>query len=134
LEKSDQVNPEHDGIHAFLCKLMPDCEASIPKDEFVKHVRSWNVPSLERNAAEDEDERVKQYAKNLTMGRKIKALWSIYGPKVIFMSLVISFQLAFGLWQLMTYVNKREARAAFGWGVIVAKGSAGVLYPTLFLM
>lgn len=42
--------------------------------------------------------------------------------------------LAFGLWQLMVYVKKPDVRRALGWGVIMAKGFAGTLYPILFFM
>ncbi|KAK0527022.1 hypothetical protein OC842_005001 [Tilletia horrida] len=50
------------------------------------------------------------------------------------MAFVISLQIGFGLWQGLTYVNNAPVRRALGWGVIVAKFSAGALYPTLFFM
>lgn len=50
------------------------------------------------------------------------------------MAFVIALQIAFGTWQLVIYIMNPVTRAAFGWGVVAAKVSAGVLYPTLFFM
>jgi respiratory burst oxidase len=50
------------------------------------------------------------------------------------MAFVVALQVAIGLWQMVIYIRKPLVRAAFGWGVILAKASAGVLYPTLFFM
>ena len=36
---------EHDGLHAFLRAIMPDCSGSIGRAEFIRLVSSWNVPS-----------------------------------------------------------------------------------------
>ena len=44
------------------------------------------------------------------------------------MAFVISLQLGMDLWQLIKYLNE-PYRGAFGWGVVLAKTSAGVLYP-----
>jgi hypothetical protein len=135
LEKGkEETNPEQQNIEAFLRSLMPNSGASIPRDELIEHVKSWNVPSQKQNCAEDQDQENSDYNQKLSMARRARAYWAINGPKKLFRLFVIVLQLAFGLWQLMTYVNKHKARAAFGWGVIVAKGSAGVLYPTLFFM
>jgi hypothetical protein len=129
-----EQNPEHDGIHTFLCNLMPECGFLITRDEFRKAVTSWNVPSQDQNCAEDPDADATDYEQKLSLVRKFRAHWAMKGPKIMFIGFVIALQLAFGLWQLLTYVNKRNARAAYGWGVVVAKGSAGVVYPTLFFM
>jgi predicted ferric reductase len=134
VEKAEHVNPEHDGIHAFLCSLMPKCSESIPKNEFMDRVRLWNIPSMDQNCVEDETEHAKEYSKKLAFVRKVRAHWDMRGPKILFITCVIMLQLAFGLWQLIKYVNDPIANAALGWGVVMAKGSAGVLYPTLFFM
>jgi len=133
-EKGDtQHHTEHDGLHAFLCNLMPDCDhTAIPKDEFKSRVKSWNIPSQKQNSAEDEHEQAKDYQKNLTLYRKARALWSLRGPRILFACFVGAMILAFGLWQLMEYVNKPDVRRALGWGVIMAKAFAGTLYPILF--
>lgn len=129
-----EENPEHDGIHTFLSSLMPGCGSAINKEEFHRAVTSWNVPSQDQNCAEDQDADANNYEHKLSLMRKLRAHWAMKGPKIMFISFVIALQFAFGLWQLLTYVNNRYARAAYGWGVIVAKCSAGVLYPTLFFM
>ncbi|QDS73101.1 hypothetical protein FKW77_000663 [Venturia effusa] len=129
-----EKNPEHDDIHAFLTKLMPECGSSIDREVFRRTVKKWNVPSQDQNCAEDQDKDATDYENKLSLVRKARAHWAMKGPKIMFIGFVIALQLAFGLWQLLTYVNNQNARAAYGWGVIVAKGSAGVLYPTLFFM
>ncbi|KAL8884418.1 MAG: hypothetical protein Q9192_006853 [Flavoplaca navasiana] len=43
-------------------------------------------------------------------------------------------QIAFGVWQLVKYLTTSPYRAGWGWGVVVAKTSAGVLYPTMFFL
>jgi predicted ferric reductase len=134
VENAEHVNPEHDGIHAFLCSLIPRCTESIPKDEFIQRVRQWNIPSMDQNCEEDEEDQAKEYSNRLTLFRKARAYWDLRGAKIMFIAFVVMLQLAFGFWQLMEYVNKPLVRAALGWGVILAKGSAGALYPTLFFM
>lgn len=134
IEKNQHVNPEHDGIHAFLCSLMPRCTESIPKDEFMQRVRQWNIPSLKQNCKEDEDEQAREYHRKLTLLRKLRANWDMRGPKILFITFVVFLQLAFGLWQMISYIKNAKARAALGWGIILSKAAAGVLYPTLFFM
>ena len=126
---------EHDGLHAFLCNLMPHCdESDIPVDEFKNRVKQWNIPSQKQHSAEDEQEQAMDYKKRLTLLRKARALWSLRGPRILFACLVGAMILAFGLWQAMLYVNKPDVRRALGWGVIMAKAFAGTLYPILFFM
>ncbi|KAK3686914.1 hypothetical protein LTR37_019356 [Vermiconidia calcicola] len=50
------------------------------------------------------------------------------------MAFVVALQIAMGVWQLVKYLQLPLPRAALGWGVVLAKTSAGVLYPTLFFM
>jgi FtsZ-binding cell division protein ZapB len=135
LEKGkEEVTPEQDGIQDFLRSLMPNSGSSLSRGELIEHVKTWNVPSQNQNCAEDQDEQVNDYHHKLSWGRRARAYWAIHGPKKLFRLFIVVLQLAFGLWQLMSYVNNHKARAAFGWGVVVAKGSAGALYPTLFFM
>lgn len=120
------------GLHAFLCTLMPDCGARISREDFAQHVKTWELPSQDQS--ELEDNRKKGYGYKHSFWRKAKAYWAVNGAKIAVLSFVVALQLAFGLWQLVKYIKNREARAALGWGVILAKGSAGVLYPTFFFM
>lgn len=45
--------------------------------------------------AEDEH---KEFMKDMGMGRKIRAWWSVRGPEVLFVGLVVGMQIAFGTW------------------------------------
>lgn len=118
--------------HEFLRTLIKSDKDSIPRDEFEKCVKTWEIPSLEqdRKEAKDEDE----YVKKMSIWRRMRAWWAVRGPQVVFMVIVVSFMLAFGIWQLVKYLTYDEYRPAFGWGVVVSKTSAGVLYPTFFFI
>ncbi|KAE8233890.1 hypothetical protein CF326_g1072 [Tilletia indica] len=143
------------GLHSFLVSLLPDvndgekqpgeaglsqrdinADFQISKDDFLKEVRGWNVPSPDqsRSDAQAEEADAVEYEKQLPFRRKLAAHWSVEGPTYLFMTFVIALQLAFGLWQGFIYVKNQPIRQALGWGVIVAKFSAGALYPTLFFM
>ncbi|PVH99848.1 hypothetical protein DM02DRAFT_415978 [Periconia macrospinosa] len=104
----------------------------IPRAEFEECVRNWEIPSLEqdRKEAKEEDE----YFKNISIWRRIRAYWAVKGPSILFMALVISIMLAFGIWQLVKYLTYEQYRPAFGPGVVVSKACAGVLYPTFFFI
>jgi dual oxidase len=118
--------------HAFLRSLLGSSEDRIPRSQFEQSVRTWKIPSLEqdRKEAKDEDD----HLKHMSIWRRIRAYWAVKGPQIMFMGLVMAFMLAFGIWQLTKYLTQRQYRAGFGWGVVVAKTSAGVLYPTFFFL
>ncbi|RMY94802.1 hypothetical protein D0864_05449 [Hortaea werneckii] len=105
---------EQDGLHAFLCSLLPggsDAEgARMSRADFVARVKNRTPPPLATKTAR------------------------VLGPTILFMAVVLALQLALGLWQLISYLRKPLVRAALGWGVVLAKTAAGVLYPTLFFM
>lgn len=119
---------EGDGLHKFLCHIMPDSSAELNREEFVKHVKSWNVPS--QIGAKDAHKEDVEQEQRIPFRRRIRAYWAVHGPNIIFLAIVIAFVIAAGLWQCLIYVTNPGARAALGWGVIVAKLSAGVIYPT----
>ncbi|EEY14315.1 conserved hypothetical protein [Verticillium alfalfae VaMs.102] len=124
---------ENDHIrHAFLRSMMGSEEQRIPRDEFAKRVKEWKIPSLEQ--AKKEEKQEKQYMKSVTVWRRIRAYWAVHGPEICFLALVIGMQLAFGIWQLVKYQTTPAYRAAFGWGVVMAKTCAGALYPTFFFL
>jgi hypothetical protein len=91
---------EEQGKGEFLRTLIGTNENSIPRAKFAECVRSWEIPSLEqdRKEAQDEDE----YVKNMSIWRKLRAYWAVEGPQIAFMALVVSFMLAFGIWQLVS--------------------------------
>ncbi|RGP62648.1 hypothetical protein FSPOR_9228 [Fusarium sporotrichioides] len=119
--------------HAFLRRMMGDSGVDkIPRDEFAKMVKEWKIPSLKQAKKEEEEE--KSYIKRLPGWRRIRSYWAVHGPEIVFLGVVISMQLAFGIWQLVKYQTTPGYRAAFGWGVVMAKTCAGALYPTFFFL
>lgn len=126
------LSHEGDGLHRFLCHIMPDCSSELNREEFVKHVRSWNVPS-QKGAKDAHKEDVEQ-EKRIPFRRRIRAYWAVHGPNIIFLAIVIAFIVAAGLWQCLIYVTNPGARAALGWGIIMAKLAAGTIYPIMGFM
>lgn len=118
--------------HEFLRSIIGTHQNRISSAEFESVVRQWHIPSLEqdRKEARDEDE----YLRKLSLWRRIRAYWAVKGPEIMFLALVVAFMLAFGIWQLVKYVTYEQYRPAFGWGVVISKTSAGVLYPTFFFL
>ena len=123
-----------DGLHAFLCSLMPECDARLSKNDFISRVKTWEVPSQKQTDSKASDAESAAQGREMPLRRRVRAYWAVHGPAICFMAVVVALQLAFGLWQLIIYIRNEQARAAFGWGVVLAKSSAGVLYPTLFFM
>lgn len=123
---------DKDARHVFLRSMMGSDADRISRQEFADIVRQWNIPSLTQAKKEEEDE--KTYFRRRPGWRKIRAYWAVHGPEVAFLALVISIQVAFGVWQLVKYSMAPEYRAAFGWGAVMAKTCAGALYPTFFFL
>lgn len=118
--------------HQFLRYCMGTDKDTIPTQEFAAIVKSWNIPSVEQDRQNKQNS--KDYMKTLPLGRRLRAYWEVNGPQYLFLALVISLQVAFGTWQLVKYLIAIQYRQAFGWGLILAKVTAGALYPTLFFM
>lgn len=121
--------------HEFLRTLMGSSavERAIPRDEFAHIVRGWKIPSL-KQAKKNEDEDSIGYFGKVPGWRRVRAYWAVHGPEIVFLGFVVSMQLAFGIWQLVKYQTTPKYRAAFGWGVVMAKACAGALYPTFFFL
>ncbi|KAL3420613.1 FAD-binding domain-containing protein [Phlyctema vagabunda] len=118
--------------HTFLRSIIGTDKNRIPRDEFQATVKKWNIPSLDPDKkAEVEHE---EYMRQMGWGRRIKSHWNVDGPEWLFLGLVVSMQIAFGTWQLVKYLTEVQYRQAFGWGVVLAKTSAGILYPTMFFL
>jgi dual oxidase len=122
----------NDARHEFLRSLICTREDKIPRADFEKCIKKWNIPSMEsdRKKAKDEDD----YLKQMSIWRRIRAYWAVEGPQVMFLVLVVSLMLAFGVWQLVKYITAPQYRPVFGWGAVVSKTCAGVLYPTFFFL
>ncbi|KAF3008040.1 hypothetical protein E8E14_004841 [Neopestalotiopsis sp. 37M] len=118
--------------HRFLRGMMGSDQQRISRGEFAARVREWKIPSMKQDS--EDEKRDEELLKSMSIWRRIRAYWAVRGPDVLFVALVVSMQLAFGIWQLVKYATETQYRAAFGWGVILAKTCAGALYPTMFFL
>ncbi|CCG82319.1 Putative uncharacterized protein [Taphrina deformans PYCC 5710] len=100
---------------------------------FTNMVKSWQVPTM-KSLGRKIDEKSKMYEASLPIGRRLRAHWSIEGPQSTFVMLVIALQTALAVWLMVRELNDRKLLDLLGWGLVVAKTSAGVLYPTLALL
>lgn len=137
---SDLAGPDDDDHsperHAFLRGMVGFSAANgdrFTREEFKDIVRRWNIPSLEKLKTEEEAEHTYFQARRLGW-RRMRAYMSVNGPKIAFITVFVAAELAFGIWQLVKYETVPEYRAAFGWGVVMAKTNAGTLYPTFFFL
>ncbi|KAL4892305.1 FAD-binding domain-containing protein [Aspergillus ambiguus] len=121
-----------DARHQFLHRIIGSHEQWISRQDLMQRIHEWKIPSLQTEAKNDQDENA--YVHRLSFWRRLRAYWSVHGPKILFLAMVISIQLAFGIWQLVKYLTTAEYRNAFGWGAVLAKTCAGALYPTFFFL
>lgn len=126
------ITHKGNGLHRFLCHIMPSCNSELNREEFLKHVKSWNVPS-QKGTKDAHKEDVEQ-EKRIPFRRRVRAYWAVHGPNIVFLAIVIAFIVAAALWQCLIYVTNSRARAALGWGIIVAKFCAGAIYPIMGFM
>jgi dual oxidase len=70
----------------------------------------------------------------MSVWRRTRAWWAVKGPELAFLALIASFMTAFGVWQFVRYLTSDLYTPAFGWGAVLAKTCAGVLYPTFFFL
>ncbi|EON64592.1 hypothetical protein W97_03825 [Coniosporium apollinis CBS 100218] len=123
---------EDEQRHQFLRSIIGTDKSRIPRPEFARTVKTWDIPSLEQEKKQEQDQ--KEYMRSMPLHRRFRSYWAVHGPEWMFLALVVAMQLAFGIWQLVKYLTHPLFRPAFGWGVVVAKTSAGVLYPTFFFL
>jgi dual oxidase len=119
-------------LHEFLRTVIDTREDCIKRDAFAESVKKWEIPSLEqdRKEAKEEDD----YLKQMSVYRRARAYCAVKGPEIVFMAIVASFMIAFGVWQFVKYLTSTLYTPAFGWGTVLAKTCAGVLYPTFFFL
>ncbi|PWN31593.1 uncharacterized protein FA14DRAFT_139337 [Meira miltonrushii] len=119
--------------HAFIRKMLGEEHGEcIPVQQFKDRIQNWKIPSLEQEKQNEKEEG--DHLKRASFRRKMYAWWRVVGPEYVFMAVVVALQLGLGIWQCLKYALGREYQAAFGWGVALAKFSAGALYPTLFFL
>ena len=108
---------------AFLREMMGTDKDQIPRAEFAERVRAWKIPTMERQKMSDKDDD-DEYTRGMGVVRKIRAYWSVRGPTMVFLAMVLSFQLALGIWQAVKYATREKYFAALGWGVVLVSTSA----------
>ena len=118
--------------HHFLRHMLRTDAAQISTEDFANTVRGWNVPSL-KQVRKIEDEAT-AYLRSFSAWRRVRAYWAVEGPEYVFMGFVVGLMIAFGVWQMVKYITTPKYRAALGWGVVLSKTNAGILYPTWFFL
>ena len=102
---------------AFLRKMLGTEKNVIPRKAFADTVRSWNVPSMAKQKKADKDG--EDYTKCMSIGRRLRAYWAVRGPTLVFLTLVVSLQIAFSVWMFVKYYTGPKYRTALGWGVVM---------------
>ncbi|QIX01865.1 hypothetical protein AMS68_007382 [Peltaster fructicola] len=120
-----------DDLKHFLQRLLPGTQQRIDRDQFISHVRAWHIPSQDQTSDDHGDEKQE---KALPIGRRLRARWSVDGPKIVFILCVSALTIGLSVWQGVKYINSPDIRAALGWGVIMAKFFAGALYSITFFL
>ncbi|KAF1830799.1 hypothetical protein BDW02DRAFT_84676 [Decorospora gaudefroyi] len=118
--------------HEFLRSVIGTREDKIKRDDFAKCVKTWEIPSLEQDQKEAQEE--DDYLKHVSVYRRARAYWAVKGPEIVFMALVVILMIGFGTWQFVKYLTFDQYTPSFGWGAVLAKTCAGVLYPTFFFL
>jgi dual oxidase len=125
LHHSEREDDQSTRRHQYLRSMLGTDSNRTSRADFAQTIRGWRVPSMNPEKKAEEDH--KEYMKKLSLDRRLRAYWSVAGPEVMFIALVISMQIALGTWQLVKYLTDIRYRIAFGWGVVLAKTSAGIL-------
>ncbi|WVW80688.1 hypothetical protein I302_102674 [Kwoniella bestiolae CBS 10118] len=132
-------HPSKDDVarHAFLRDLLGTTSTSsepiaIRREDFAERLKSWNIPSMKQSTSNEASDR--EYMSSIGPWRRFRSWWSVKGPEVLFLGLVVGSILGMMLWQSLKYSLNPKYRAAFGWGVVLAKTCAGGLYFTMFYL
>lgn len=94
--------------HQFLRSVMGNNKNRIPRQDFANIVRGWKAPSMEPDKKAEEGR--EQYMKSMSWGRRLRAYWSVQGPQVLFIAVVIGLQIGMGTWQLVKYLTETQYR------------------------
>lgn len=65
---------------------------------------------------------------------RLIARWRVNRSDWVFTTFVVTLQVFVGVWQCYKYATNNSVQEALGWGVALAKTSAGALYPTMFFL
>ena len=118
--------------HRFLRRVIGISQNSLSTADFASIVQSWKVPSPGQDRLDEQE--TKEYLRSLALGRRLRAYWTVHAAKITFITFVVSMQIAFGVWQCVKYATQPQWQNALGWGVVLSKTSAGILYPTFFFL
>ncbi|OCF78789.1 hypothetical protein I204_00733 [Kwoniella mangroviensis CBS 8886] len=122
--------------HAFLRELMGTTSnvnpSSISRNEFTDRIRQWKIPSMTQSRSNEEADL--EYMSSIGWWRRIRSWWAVKGPEVMFLVMVSASIVGMMIWQSLKYSLDTRYRAAFGWGVVLAKTCAGGLYFTTFFL
>lgn len=78
--------------------------------------------------------KVNKLPSKATLYQRLVARWRVNKSDWIFTIFVVALQLCFGIFQCYKYATNSGDQKAFGWGLALAKASAGALYPTMFFL
>lgn len=139
-----------EGLSDFLRSLLPKKKPSTSQDAqdaqdaqqqqqegidrqtFLHHVQTWNVPSrLQQDQTSLHEAALVQ---RIPLPRRLAAFFTVHGPSIIFISLIISLQIYFAQYYLVRYIHKPAVIASLGWPIILTKTCVGALFPTLGFM
>lgn len=132
-QTQDDEQERHD-LHDFLVALMPDCSSALTRAQFAEQVNKLGIPSQDQTSSEEQDSSDHALEQAIPFQRRLRAHWHVHGARVLWIAFVTALVLAFGIWQMVTYIKNQPVRAALGWGIILSKASAGALYPSLFFV
>lgn len=107
-------------------------QEGIDRQTFLHHVQTWNVPSrLQQDQTSLHEAALVQ---RIPLPRRLAAFFTVHGPSIIFISLIISLQIYFAQYYLVRYIHKPAVIASLGWPIILTKTCVGALFPTLGFM
>ena len=89
----------------------------LPRGEMAERVRGWQIPSMEKLKKDEKD--ADGYHKRIPLARRLRAYWAVRGPTMVFLTFVVAWQIAFGVWHMVRYITTPKYRAALGWGVVL---------------
>ncbi len=102
------------------------------ENQFRDIIKLWEIPTLKPRLGPT-DKFSKAYESKLPIGRRLRAHWAVEGRLSTFVTLVFLIQTGMGVWLLVKELRDQRKRQLLGWGLILAKTSAGVIYPSMAL-
>lgn len=89
--------------HEFLRSLIGVESGSISRVEMERRIKGWGIPSTKQETEGEEAEA--EYLRRFTWVRRFRSYWSVRGPEIMFIALVVVMVLAFSLWRQSLYTG-----------------------------